>query len=98
MHTLHHPEPMQYGKTTQTINIDNSKPLSKNDITLLQSKLRTTYYHARMMDITTLAANNDTSIDQPTATTTTNEHVANLLNYLSANPNVSQIQSIRCDA
>jgi len=87
MHTPRHPEPIQYGKTTQTTTINTVKPLSKNDITLLQSKLGTTYYYARMIDMTTLVANNDISLNQTTATTTTNQHMTDLFDYLATNPN-----------
>ena len=63
MHTLQHSEPIQYDKKAQTTTVDTSKLLSKDKITLLQSKLGTTYYYIRIMDMTILVANNDISIN-----------------------------------
>ena len=53
---------------------------------LLQSKLGTTYYYGRMMDLATLAANNDASINQSSATTNTNNKMMELFDYLHTNP------------
>ena len=82
------PEPIQYRVKCQTANINTSKPLPPEKLKLLQSKLGTIYYYSRMMDLTTLVANNDISINQASATFNTNDKMNKLMDYLCTNSNV----------
>ena len=81
------PEPIQYRVKCQTANINTSKPLPPEKLKLLQSKLGTIYYYSRMMDLTTLVANNDISINQASATFNTNDKMNKLMDYLCTNSN-----------
>jgi hypothetical protein len=81
-----YPEPITYGKHPQNTVIDDSTPLSKDNIHLIQSIIGTVLYYGRIIDNTILPAVNDISLEQSSATQKTQDKVNTLLDYLHTNP------------
>lgn len=88
-HAPRQPEPIQYGDKTHTTTIDTSHLLDKEKLREYQSILGTTFYYARIVDLTILCANDDLSLDQSKATQQSQQHLHTLLDYLHKHPNAS---------
>ena len=88
-HTPRQPEPIIYGPFQPAHPPDNSKDLTKDEKLIFQSILGSLLYYGRMIDSTMLTAINDLSIVQTTATTTSQQHLTMLLDYLFTNPDAT---------
>ena len=83
--------PIQYGQKIQMANIDESDPLTKTQVKLLQQVCGQFLYYARAVDATMLHALNDLATKVNNGTQETAKALTHFLNYCAANPDASII-------
>ena len=81
--------PIQYGQKMQMANIDDSDPLTKTQVKLLQQVCGQFLYYARAVDATMLHALNDLATKVNNGTQETAKALTHFLNYCAANPDAS---------